>query len=239
MSKEVLKKWQKKTRVSKSTFREYINLPKDQLGLREFFSEEEAKMMESCVESLPKLSLDVKCFVKGSEGIYQSECLTIDVTLTRTASSADGKEEPNGVHSNVYKFPKQEIIWLIVASREEKRVFDFAKLHRSFTEVHKEYMIYLEKPGKQEFTVYAKLDCYRGLDCRKHIIVDVQKKENIPKEPEVIDPDLSKPSLMEQMMGACKQESYSDEEVEEEEEQKKEDDKKPKEQTNGEKEKKN
>eukprot|EP00831_Metopus_contortus_P049819 TRINITY_DN4142_c0_g1_i1.p1 TRINITY_DN4142_c0_g1~~TRINITY_DN4142_c0_g1_i1.p1 ORF type:complete len:250 (-),score=71.53 TRINITY_DN4142_c0_g1_i1:163-912(-) len=182
---------------------------------------EEVKNMEIGIDSFPKLNLDVKFYVKGSEKIYQGDLLTIEITATRKHGDSNlNVDMPNAIHSNYYPYPKQEILWLFVASNEQRRIFEFAKLHRPFSTVRKEYYIFLEHFGRQEYTVYLKLDSYRGMDCKFPIIIDVDKATNKPKEPEVADPDLKEPSMMEQMMGACQQEPGSDDELEDDEQAK-------------------
>ena len=144
MTREVLKKWQKKSK-SKIPFKEYINLPKEKLGIADYFTPEETKVIEDTIDSFPKLTLDVKCYVKGSDKIYQGDLMTVEVNATRKHGSEKvNMELPNAMHSNRYNHPKQEILWLVVVSKEQKRIFEFAKLHRPFTNVHKEYNVFLE-----------------------------------------------------------------------------------------------
>lgn len=147
MTREMLKKWQKKSKMSRMKFKEYVRLPKEQLGCSEFFPPEEAKAIEGAVENFPKLALEVKCYVKGSDKIYQGDLLTVEVNVTRKYGAKEvlPTDLPTAIHSNHYPYPKQEILWLIVASQEQRRIFNFAKLHRPFSTMRKEYPIFLEK----------------------------------------------------------------------------------------------
>lgn len=126
-------------------------MSKEQLGNTDFFSPEEAKAIESAVNAFPRLTLDVKSYVKGSDKIYQGDLLTIDVNVTRKYGTQEvNTEKPNAIHSNRYPYPKQEILWIIIVNPEQRRVYDFAKLHRPFSNMHKEYSVYLE-----EVRIYA------------------------------------------------------------------------------------
>jgi len=146
MTKDILKKLQKKSRNTNKPFRDYISLPKDQLGLNETFTPEETKIIETTIDAMPRLGLEVKCYVKGSDKIYQGDLVTIDVTATRKYGSSEKQEEnvPTGIHSNKYTYPKQEIIWIVVCSKQAHHIFHFTKLHRPFTTVHKEYQFLVE-----------------------------------------------------------------------------------------------
>ncbi len=147
MSREVFKKWQRRSKLAKTSFKEYIALPKEHLGCADFFDPVQTKEIESAVDSFPRITLDAKCYVKGSDKIFQGDLLTIEVNVTRKYGTQENvnTEVPNGIHSNRYPFPKQEILWLVVASREHRRVFDFAKLHRPFSTMRKEYSVFLDK----------------------------------------------------------------------------------------------
>ena len=147
MSKEVFKKWQRKSKASKMKFRDYIQVPKENLGCTDFFDAEETKVIEKTVEALPKLNLEVKAYVKGSDKIYQGDLLTVDVNVTRkyAAGAEANSDAPAAIHSNRYMYPKQEILWLIVVSKDQRRIYDFVKLHRPFSTMHKEYQIFLEE----------------------------------------------------------------------------------------------
>ena len=142
MTPSTLRQWSRKVKSAKLPFRDFVKLPKEELELSGHFSDVEKSVIESAIEAMPKLTLEAKATVKGSDKIFEGDVLTIDVTITRKGA---GTDQVNGIHSNHYPYPKQEIFWLVVTSNEQQRVVDYAKISRPFTTVHKEYMVLVEK----------------------------------------------------------------------------------------------
>jgi translocation protein SEC63 len=146
MTHDRLKKWQRSSKVAKLPFREYVRLPKDQLGLEPIFTPEEITDIENTIKSYPKLELNVRFYVSGSDKFNQGDVMTIDVTAKKKYDSSVPKSDlPSAIHSNRFPFLKQEILWLIIASKDQKRIYEHAKLHRPFKTLHKEYQVLLDR----------------------------------------------------------------------------------------------
>jgi len=146
MTHDKFKKLQRNNKIFKSPFREYVRLPKEQLRLEPIFTPEEITVIENTIKSFPKLELKVRFYVKGSDKFYQGDVMTIDVTAKKKYDrSIPESNLPSAIHSNHFPFLKQEILWLIIASKEQKRVYEHVKLHRPFTRLRKEYQVLLDR----------------------------------------------------------------------------------------------
>ena len=64
--------------------------------------------------------------------------------------------------------------------------------------------------------VYASFDCYKGLDCKETITSFAKRKDMRPKEKEIEDPELMKPSAVEEVVRSFtgKNKDQSDDEEE-------------------------
>ncbi len=146
MTSEMLKKLNRKGKATKQRFREFVTMTPEERGLSEYFVPEELQVVESAIRAMPKLTLEAKGKVKGSERMFQEDVLTIDVIVTRLMDTKDeAVNELYGIHTNHFPFPKPETFWIIVASKEQHHVFHHAKLSRPFAIVHKEFILLLDK----------------------------------------------------------------------------------------------
>lgn len=132
-------------KLTRTSFKDFIEMSKEQRKeiLKELPQEKIAKI-ESAIAAMPKITLNVKSEVKGSEGIYEGDMLSMNVQLeiTRDTPLQDPNstdEAPFLVHSNKYPFSKQEIIWIIVISEKDPRKFNCVKLNRKTSNWHKEF----------------------------------------------------------------------------------------------------
>lgn len=146
MTPDKLKKWQRRSKVAKSPFRDFVRLPAADLELDNFFTTAEAEDIKNTIKSYPKLDMNVKFYVKNSDKYNQGNILTLDVTVKkRYDKSMPNSNLPSAIHSNRFPNLKQEILWIIIASKDQQRIYEYAKLHRPFSILHKEYQILLER----------------------------------------------------------------------------------------------
>eukprot|EP00826_Nyctotherus_ovalis_P014792 TRINITY_DN1414_c0_g1_i2.p1 TRINITY_DN1414_c0_g1~~TRINITY_DN1414_c0_g1_i2.p1 ORF type:complete len:247 (+),score=77.33 TRINITY_DN1414_c0_g1_i2:615-1355(+) len=139
-------KWQKRSRAAKLPFREYVRLPAEEQGLEGFFEPGEIKDIQNTIKSYPKLTLNVNFYVKNSDKYCHGDIMTVDVTVKKKYDDSFPKSDlPAAIHTNRFPYLKQEILWLIIASKDQKRIYEYAKLHRPFTTMHKQYQVLLER----------------------------------------------------------------------------------------------
>ncbi len=149
----------------------------------------------------------INCVVEGSEGFYEGDIMTVEfkIDLTRGAKEAENardtnEEAPYCAHSAGFPHPKQEIMWVTVECKQEKTAYQYIKLNRKFSTCTKKIMCPILRYGRLEVSVQASFDCYKGLDSKETVVVLAKKEDMRPKEKVVEDPDLNKPSYVEEIV---------------------------------------
>ena len=140
----------KKLRLEKESFKKYIGLTPEERNLTSAFTESEAKIIESTISMLPRISIKVSCGVEGSKGIYQGDILTLKVkgTIKRSVNNDDCESQqdaPFSAHSNLYPQAKQEIIWIIITSDKVESQYNCIRINRRATEFQKQISCFIYK----------------------------------------------------------------------------------------------
>ena len=136
MTKEALAKLRLRYK-ERDAFKEFISLPAEQRRLATQFTPEQTNEIEGVIGSLPRITMQVSCYVDGTEGgdIYEFDALTteIKIDLAREVKDDASEEAPFSAHSSCFPHLKQEILWLIIVNSNDHRQYQCIKINRKFT----------------------------------------------------------------------------------------------------------
>lgn len=238
---------------------DFLRIPDDDKpGLKELTAEQKADILQVC-SILPNVSVDVKLFVEEDEPmddddeaeavanldaptntvsgdkIFESDLVTVRVTLTRNNVS-EGASAPS-VHAPFFPKATKENWWVVLTDKPqmmnpanrgrgppEVHIYAFEKVtDQSRTAKHEIRFMAPPRVGTYALELQVFSDCYMGLDTKQNIEFTVHPASELPvyvmhKEDKELD---NEPTLFEQVMAAQQddEESSDDDEDDDDEDE--------------------
>lgn len=144
------------------------------------FDEEEQNQIKKQLSYFPKVKFEGKVFVKGEDQIYLGDVISLELTLTRINNLI--KNQAQFVHSLKYPLVVKESWYVIICLEDQDAIIHFEEI-TSQKATHKiEFPFPAQKSGKFIWTVYLMSSCYKGLDQKIEIEINILPDLNAKKE---------------------------------------------------------